>query len=463
MRQLQYQTLADPLLGLPQVPVLSWTPVCPAQTPRALPRAATLLLVACVLVPQHSAAEGSALDWTPRYPDAIHRAAVHACQVPFRELRPSITAQPPPADVPWFPLYPETVSGLRQPAWQLPQHVEPALVVISLSKKALLEWLPRFPDQSLRPELQTAAQLAFSGPPLASSDFKWLPRYPDQIPRPRVLTALQTACVTGEIRPQAPPLLVWDPIYPSWIARRTLPTALQPFLAFTFGPTNPIPYDPPHGGGGGGGGGLEHGKLKHQRSTVEVSERRPHLLPAASFDPVPLPNPPPAEGYPDGYITFPDQLLPQRRLATEAQQPFAFYVIPLLPDPQLAWQPAMPDQYRFRTPLPIDQREVMVGPLNDVTVLQPVVWLPTFPDRFAARVSAWTAPVIVEIGEVVEIATLGWGVEAPVWIARPSGWREAGAVLVIQPPAVGADALEVLIGNERVEASALTATTLVGD
>ena len=497
--RIQYQALAEPPQGLPGVPVLSWAPVCPDQTPRTLPRAAALLLVACVLVPQHEAAEGSALDWTPRYPDAIHRLTVHpsrtpfsdqasspqtlppifaasqidwlpsypdwiarrtiaACQIPFTARRPNPVALPPPADVPWFPLYPDTIDAPRQPAWQLPQHIAPAPVMVTLPKKALLEWLPRFPDQIRRPGLRTAAQLAYSGPPLASYDFTWLPRYPDTIRRARVLTALQTAFVTGEIRPKAPPLQIWDPIYPGQIPRRRVHASQQQALAYALGPTLPPAYPPPHTGD------LDKGnKLAKQLSQFAVTQRRPYLLTPISFDPVPIPNPPPAEGYPDGYVVFPDQLLPMRRLATEAQLPFAFYVIPLLPDPQLAWQPAMPDQYRFRTPLPIDQREVMVGPLNDVTVLQPVVWLPTFPDRFAARVSATSAPVIVEVGQIVEIAVLGWGVEAPAWIARPSGWREAGAVLVIQPPATGAEALEVLIGNERVEASTLTATTLVGD
>lgn len=303
-----------------------------------------------------------------------------------------------------------------------------------------LGWRPSFPDWIACRRLTTAAQMAFSGPPRASYDFKWLPRYPDTVPRRRVLTALQTAFWTGHIRPTAPPLVVWLPIYPDWLARRV--PAEHATGQVVFGPVNPLVFPPP--------------SQEYRREADPGIRRQPQFLPAATFNPEPIPNPPPAEGYPAGMTVYPDQIAPKTTLGTAAQLPVVFYVIPLLPDYHSAWQGSY-----LEVPFPVPRLSPAVSQggavvIGDDPTLGVLSWQPQYPDRIAAhaRQPALLPAPSLEIGYLVLLAGFDWRpVEARV-VRREVPRLATGVTAVLQPPST-LDVDVILLAQDHVTAPVL--------
>jgi hypothetical protein len=248
----------------------SWTQ--PASQPIFLPNRLPGLTAGVTWVPQHQAAEGSALDWTPNYPDFIWEA-------PRPPEFPAL-ALPPPSVQPlghagWLPLYPDynwpaartsefpaiftgqtgstiPYTDLRWQGWQ-PSQLD-RLIVRAADHAPLffypfpyppvtatIEWLPTYPDynrQTARvPEFAPFAPPPFSVQPLGHVG--WRSTYPDyNWPVARVVDF--PAIFTGQMGSTIPyDDLRWQGTYPDQIDRLKIRAGDQPFLAFY-----PFPYPP---------------------------------------------------------------------------------------------------------------------------------------------------------------------------------------------------------------------------
>lgn len=264
----QYQSIAAPLFtGV--VTTVEWVAASP--DPIWLPwRPYTGL----TWTPQHSDAEGSALDWTARYPDTIDRLTFPAAAQPFL-FTGATSSTIPSDDLRWQSVYPDFIppppglrADLQQPlaywpfplltpidrifAWAIyPDRLDPLLGLQPAAQQAFalppfvpqdLRWTARYPDLIDRQQFQAAAQQAFTiGQQDVFTDLRWQGQYPAQIDRQIFPAALQSAFTTGQIdAPAAFTDLRWAPSYPDQLWATRLPTAAMPSLSLEPFPRPPV-------------------------------------------------------------------------------------------------------------------------------------------------------------------------------------------------------------------------------
>lgn len=182
--------------------ILGWDP-SGVWLPIVAPVNRAVGVAASVWVPQHSDAEGSALDWIARYPDQVARATTRAVDHPAFTTGSTAASLPVP-DLSWWSYYPAEIARAVVLVAQLP-----------------------FYTSTVTP------------PAPAAPDLAWRSTYPDQIDARRFLSAAQLVGATGALAPALPvPDRSWAPTYPDWLARATMQTATHPF--FTTGATASI-------------------------------------------------------------------------------------------------------------------------------------------------------------------------------------------------------------------------------
>ncbi len=205
--------------------------------------------------PQHSAAEGSALDWTPKAPDWI-AARPRSTEFPHFVLPQREQKLP----APWKAIYPDLIARLVMPtAFQaaFASHEAPEQTIASAA------WKPTYPDAIDRKVLAAANQPAFQwgGSPSAFPVREgWRPIFPDRFPAPtlawqqpyaanidplpavvaltystptypdllpRILRTPATGAV-GSLQPEVTIPNAWSALYPDWIAAaKRIPAATQ--------------------------------------------------------------------------------------------------------------------------------------------------------------------------------------------------------------------------------------------
>ena len=329
-----------------------------------------------VWVPEHQAAEGSALDWTPRYPDWL----------PFPRLLEGATVLDPfprPAavtTVEWLPIYPDTLAHLPVPVGGL---VEPASSARDLGH---VGWLPWYPDAIDRRSVRVSDQRAAFVPDfLPLADLRWRAVYPDAIDRLLVQAADQRAFFDPRFLPLAD--LRWAPIYPDFARGLIFPAALQQALA-TGQTGSTIPFT----------------DLRWASVWPDHPDRReaaPWLWPFLSLElgpVIPITDLRWQAIYPDRVLGLP-RLLEFPALAFD---PF--------PRPAVVatveWLPVYPD---WLAHLPVPPSGVTEPP-SSPRDLGHLGWRPEYPDQFlvAARLSEYPAVFTGQTGSTIPITDLRW-------------------------------------------------------
>lgn len=212
MQLWQYQQKAEPVF-VPAAPAVTpdwFLPVLPDNVPRRPGQvsAANMAATALAWTPQHQDHEGSALDWTPRYPERIVRATVRATEQP--QGMAVLFSTP---EVAWLGAYPDYLWRRTLPSAAVP--TGPSALAPAFPPPHLA-WEPRYPERIIRFTVRAAEQpqgmaVLFSTPELA-----WRGTYPDRIDRARLPEAAMPIGTTA-LSPAFPvPPLAWRSLGPEW-------------------------------------------------------------------------------------------------------------------------------------------------------------------------------------------------------------------------------------------------------
>lgn len=249
----QYQELTAPVFipaAAPATPDLSWQPEYPD-----ILRAQRLTTVVHVFEPPPSVRALGHDGWLPTYPDTARAASAVVFQqflafdvfprpdVFFFEpvypsklfqvyVPPASGESAPPSSVQplghigWEPEYPDVHwrHTLRLQRWEVLDPFPPAAPVVQD-----IGWLGNYPDQVVRrpliPVTFRATEVSISMAP--PNDLSWKPEYPDPIWRIFLSRAAVQAFATRLDAPAETVLSAWEPSFPSFVLRRTLPTAMR--------------------------------------------------------------------------------------------------------------------------------------------------------------------------------------------------------------------------------------------
>lgn len=242
--QVQYQSQVAPFPAAyaQQTPTIDgWgqPPSQPYLTPSRLPS----LLAGGVWTPEHTAAEGSALDWTPGYPERIPVA-------PRLPVYPAFVLDPYPIP---------TVEAVTYAAAYYPDRIDrrdvrPVDQLAFVEPRYLpifdLRWQAQYPDR-IWARARTVDYLSVvtgqTGSTIPYSDLRWQGTFPDRVYRARPDAGWPVVVLDPFPRPNEPaPVLSWQGSYPNWINRAVVIVALQPFTDVRN--LDPIPNEPAEGG-----------------------------------------------------------------------------------------------------------------------------------------------------------------------------------------------------------------------
>lgn len=276
------------------------------------------------------------LQWKSVYPDRLPRPSWRRPDVQIPALFSTSVAV-----FGWHGVY---ADGISRPAFQAAQQQ-----AVGQTWHAVLphttEWLPVYPDQHWTTGLRAPLHQVFSqnldpipNPP--APELAWGPWYPDRLSVAETLRPhLQQAWASDRIRPVSPEL-AWRAIVPEWLARRTVPTAHHPTLAYQHLVLHPDlrmdwqtePPPPPR-------------RLRRMTETVRLA------LPA---EPAALPL--------NWSARYPDRFRLHQRPQSDPVQPLALTALPA----RVGWTASYPSLLRPRLRLTLGGSVAPVAPVIDV-------------------------------------------------------------------------------------------------
>lgn len=333
---LVYQDVFEPPVvpAAPAAPDLSWQPSYPDMVPRA-PALPVAILASFLFAPVEPPAAppldpGDGFPY-PTYPDMVPDGVALHVSLQQTFAGPVI----PEPDLSWLPEYPDFGAPPAAPrVVEFQSYAAPAEPP-AIPPAPDLSWQPEYPDMARGAEPVNVGLQWWAGPiePLAPPpvvpDLSWLPEYPDQVlPAPRV--AVFDAFATSEIPVSQilPPPLSWAPSFPDIVPGAARPVDVG-WLAQNVEPIIPpapdLSWSPEYPD-------LVRAQPRATEFPSGVQNIEPIVPP---FDPAAL----------SWLPEYPDFGAPPTASRVVEFQSYAAPLLPppVVPAPDLSWQPSYPD------------------------------------------------------------------------------------------------------------------------